>query len=75
MITFCRRFLSSSYTSCHSSLVMDLFIFYPLDQVLACKPCGYAIAPSCLASHVRTKHPVAMPAFPTLGPESQLSDS
>jgi hypothetical protein len=36
---------------------MDLFTFYPQYQVLACKPCGYAVAPSCLASHIRTKHP------------------
>jgi hypothetical protein len=36
---------------------MDLFTVYPQHQVLACKPYGHAIAPSCSASHIRTKHP------------------
>jgi hypothetical protein len=36
---------------------MNLFTFHPQYQTLACKPCGYAITPSYLASHIRTKHP------------------
>ncbi|XPS75433.1 hypothetical protein M3J09_007515 [Ascochyta lentis] len=36
---------------------MYLFTFHPQYQALVCKPCGYAVAPSCLASHTRTKHP------------------
>ncbi|KAK7177604.1 hypothetical protein PSPO01_16345 [Paraphaeosphaeria sporulosa] len=38
---------------------MDLFAFHSRYQVLVCKPCGYAVAPSCLAGRVQTKHPDA----------------
>lgn len=39
-------------------LQMDLFVFYPQYQTLVCKQCGYAVAPSSLAGHISTKHPV-----------------
>jgi hypothetical protein len=35
---------------------MDLFIFYPLSGVLLCKPCGYAVPPAALATHISVHH-------------------
>jgi hypothetical protein len=33
-------------------------VFYSQYQTLVCKQCGYAVAPSCLAGHISTKHAV-----------------
>lgn len=35
---------------------MDLFTFYPLSSALICKPCGYAVPPTTLSSHIRIYH-------------------
>jgi hypothetical protein len=35
---------------------MDLFTFYPPSSVLICKPCGYAVPPTTLSSHIRVHH-------------------
>jgi hypothetical protein len=35
---------------------MELLIFNPLLGVLLCKPCGYAIPPTALATHIRVYH-------------------
>jgi len=35
---------------------MDLFTFYPPSRVLICKPCGYAVPPTTLSSHIRCHH-------------------
>jgi hypothetical protein len=35
---------------------MDLFSFYPPSSVLICKPCGYAVPPTTLSSHIRVHH-------------------
>ncbi|KAF2197629.1 hypothetical protein GQ43DRAFT_444085 [Delitschia confertaspora ATCC 74209] len=56
---------------------MDLFTFDPWYQVLVCKPYGYAVPPSCLASHVSTvlslRMLVATPVYPTLGLPNQFT--
>jgi len=36
--------------------VIDLFNFYPRFGVLICKPCGFAVAPSHLGSHIAKRH-------------------
>jgi hypothetical protein len=33
-----------------------LFVFYPPSGVLLCKPCGYAVPPTTLATHIRVHH-------------------
>jgi hypothetical protein len=35
---------------------MDLFVFYPPSSVLICKPCGYAVPPTTLATHIKVHH-------------------
>ncbi|KAF2628300.1 hypothetical protein BU25DRAFT_458140 [Macroventuria anomochaeta] len=35
---------------------MDLFVFYPPSSVLICKPCGYAVRPISLYTHIRVHH-------------------
>jgi hypothetical protein len=35
---------------------MDLFVFYAPSGVLLCKPCGYAIPPTALATHISIHH-------------------
>jgi hypothetical protein len=36
---------------------MDLFTYYPQYRVLVCKPCGYAVPPAHLESHINKNHP------------------
>jgi hypothetical protein len=35
---------------------MDLFVFYAPSGVLLCKPCGYAVPPTTLATHISLHH-------------------
>jgi hypothetical protein len=35
---------------------MDLFVFYAPSGVLLCKPCGYAVPPTALATHISNHH-------------------
>lgn len=35
---------------------MDLFVFYAPSSVLLCKPCGYAVPPTALATHISNHH-------------------
>jgi hypothetical protein len=36
---------------------MDLFTYYTQYRVLVCKPCGYAVPPAHLESHISKNHP------------------
>jgi hypothetical protein len=35
---------------------MDLLTFYPPSSVLICKPCGYAVPPTTLSTHIKVHH-------------------
>ncbi|KAI2478646.1 DUF3505 domain containing protein, partial [Pyrenophora tritici-repentis] len=35
---------------------MDLFTFYSPSSVLICKPCGYAVPPTTLSTHIKVHH-------------------
>jgi hypothetical protein len=39
-----------------TTAAMDLFIFYAPSGVLLCKPCGYAVLPTALATHISIHH-------------------
>jgi hypothetical protein len=40
----------------YTAAAMDLFTFYPPSSVLICKPCGYAIPPTTLSTHIKVHH-------------------
>jgi hypothetical protein len=35
---------------------MDLFVFYAPSGLLLCKPCGYAVPPTALATYISIHH-------------------
>jgi hypothetical protein len=39
-----------------TTTAMDLLTFYPPSSVLICKPCGYAVPPTTLSTHIKVHH-------------------
>ena len=52
----CFLLLAATTAVTVQSLTMDLFTFYAPSSVLLCKPCGYAVPPTTLATHIRVHH-------------------
>jgi hypothetical protein len=58
----CKVFLSFAPSLCRTpatattTAAMDLFTFYPPSSVLICKPCGYAVPPTTLSTHIKVHH-------------------
>jgi hypothetical protein len=50
-LSLCRTPATTTTTA-----AMDLFAFYPPSSVLICKPCGYAVPPTTLATHIKVHH-------------------
>jgi hypothetical protein len=48
--------LCSTPATATSAAAMDLFVFYPPSSVLICKPCGYAVPPTSLSTHIAVHH-------------------
>jgi hypothetical protein len=57
-ISICALVLTypTSAAATTTTAAMDLFSFYPPSSVLICKPCGYAVPPTTLSSHIRVHH-------------------
>jgi hypothetical protein len=58
----CKVLLSCALSLCRTpatattTAAMDLFTFYPPSSVLICKPCGYAVPPTTLSTHIKVHH-------------------
>jgi hypothetical protein len=39
-----------------TTAAMNLFVFYTPSSVMLCKPCGYAVPPTALATHISIYH-------------------
>jgi hypothetical protein len=52
----CFLLLAATTAVTVQSLTMDLFTFYAPSSVLLCKPCGYAVPPTTLATHIRVHY-------------------
>jgi hypothetical protein len=58
----CKVFLLCALSLCRTpatattTAAMDLFKFYPPSSVLICKPCGYAVPPTALSTHIKVHH-------------------
>lgn len=52
----CTLSLCCTPATATTAAAMDLFVFYPPSGVLICKPCGYAIPPTTLSTHIKVHH-------------------
>ena len=58
----CKVFLLCALSLCGTpatattAVAMDLFVFYPPSSVLICKPCGHAVPPTSLSTHITVHH-------------------
>ena len=58
----CKVFLLCSLSLCctpataTTTAAMDLFTFYSPSSVLICKPCGYAVPPTTLSTHIKVHY-------------------
>jgi hypothetical protein len=52
-LSLCRTGTPATATT---TAAMDLFVFYAPSGVLLCKPCGYAVPPTALATYISIHH-------------------
>jgi hypothetical protein len=52
----CALSLCRTPATATTTAAMDLFTFYPPLSVLICKPCGYAVPPTALSTHIKVHH-------------------
>ena len=54
--SFRALFLCRTHATATTTAAMDLFTFYHPSSVLICKPCGYAVPPTTLCTHIKLHH-------------------